>query len=181
MRSSPLSPFSTNLALTVYDMHSMNFTVDLCPLLNSALYPLPTYKFIGSDWLALPSSLDITRRLPDIAYRIHGPEAFAQLTLTSVDIGDIKTCVQSTLSGGWSMRQATVEWLSGVMVLARTGPAPRRPAPLLGYREQRSARPQLLRWLPRVHVQLLVDARPVQQHVREPHPERDQQHAARYG
>ena len=98
-------------------MPSINFTIDLCSLLNGALCPLPTYNFIGSDTIPLPSSVDLSSRIPQIAYKIPDLEAFAQLTLTSVDSGDVKACVQSTLSNGWSTRQVAVEWVTGVMAL----------------------------------------------------------------
>lgn len=99
-------------------MSLLNTTIDLCTLLNGALCPLPTYNFIGSEVIPLPSSLDVASKIPGIAYKIPDLEAFAQLTLTSVDDNTVKACVQSTLSNGWSTRQTAVEWVTGVMALA---------------------------------------------------------------
>ncbi|KAG5221352.1 Flavin carrier protein [Salix suchowensis] len=48
--------------------------------------------------------------MPDI-------EAFAQLTLTQVGTGQVKACVQSTLSNGWSTHQPAVEWATGGIAL----------------------------------------------------------------
>lgn len=94
-------------------MHPFNFTIDLCGILKGALCPLPTYNFSGSEWLALPSSVDIAHNIPGIAYKIPDLEAFAQLTLTDTSNNNIVACVQSTLSNGWSAHQPAAEWSAG--------------------------------------------------------------------
>lgn len=111
---------TANLALNIYGMSSINITLDLCSLLNGALCPLPTYNFIGSETISLSDlgvATDITENIPGIAYKIPDLEAFAQLTLLSVDTGEVKACVQSTLSNGWSTRQVSVEWVTGGLAL----------------------------------------------------------------
>ena len=40
-----------------------------------------------------------------------------QLSLTDVTTGELKACVQSTLSNGWSAHQVAVEWATGAMAL----------------------------------------------------------------
>ncbi|KAI0266871.1 hypothetical protein BC834DRAFT_1041127 [Gloeopeniophorella convolvens] len=104
---------SANLFLNVYGMHPVNITIDICSLFNGALCPLPLYVFNGSESLALPSSVKVGRDLPGIAYKIPDLEAFAQLTLTEVGTGELKACIQSTLSNGWSTHQPGVSWATG--------------------------------------------------------------------
>ncbi|KAH7888768.1 hypothetical protein F5I97DRAFT_1803107 [Phlebopus sp. FC_14] len=108
---------SANVMLNVYGMHPFNFTLDLCSLFNGALCPLPTYNFTGSDSVPLPSSLGVTDKIPGIAFQIPDLEAYAQLTLTEVTTGELKACVQATLSNGWSAHQVAVEWATGGLAL----------------------------------------------------------------
>ncbi|KAI0062928.1 TRP-domain-containing protein [Artomyces pyxidatus] len=110
---------TANLFLNVYGLHPVNITIDICSLFNGALCPLPLYNFSGSETLMLPSSINIASRLPGIAYKIPDLEAFAQLTLTEVKTGELKACVQSTLSNGWSTHQPGVAWgIGGLAFLA---------------------------------------------------------------
>lgn len=108
---------TANLLLNIYGMQPINVTIDLCDILGGALCPLPTYNFVGSTTIPLPSTIDVASHLPAIAYKIPDLEAFAQLTLRSVDTGDLKACVQSTLSNGWSTRQTGVQWATGGIAL----------------------------------------------------------------
>ncbi|KAG8213861.1 hypothetical protein J3R82DRAFT_10605 [Butyriboletus roseoflavus] len=108
---------SANIMLNVYGMHPVNFTLDLCSLFNGALCPLPTYNFTGSDSIPLPSSLGVNGKIPSIAFQIPDLEAYAQLTLTDVTTGELKACVQATLSNGWSAHQVAVEWATGALAL----------------------------------------------------------------
>ncbi|KAI0297179.1 TRP-domain-containing protein [Russula brevipes] len=110
---------SANLFLNVYGMHPVNITLDICKPFNGALCPLPLYVFNGSETLTLPSSIKVSTQIPKIAYKIPDIEAFAQLTLTEVATGELKACIQSTLSNGWSTHQAGVSWsLGGLALLA---------------------------------------------------------------
>ncbi|GJE95462.1 TRP-domain-containing protein [Phanerochaete sordida] len=104
---------TANLFVNVYGMRPFNMTIDLCSLLQGALCPLPTYNFTGADSITLPPAVDVTHFLPEIAYKIPDLEAFVQLTLTEVNTGKVRACVQSTLSNGWSARQTGVEWATG--------------------------------------------------------------------
>lgn len=101
---------SANIFLNVYGMHPVNITLDICQLLNGALCPLPVYVFNGSETLPLPPSIKVSTEIPEIAYKIPDLEAFAQLTLTEVGTGQVKACIQSTLSNGWSTHQPGVAW-----------------------------------------------------------------------
>lgn len=96
-------------------MGPVNVTLDLCNILHGALCPLPMYNFTGADSIPLPSSLSVS--IPGIAYKMPDIEAFAQLTLTQVGTGQVKACVQSTLSNGWSTHQPAVEWATGGIAL----------------------------------------------------------------
>jgi hypothetical protein len=110
---------SANLFLNVYGTHPVNITLDICTLFNGALCPLPLYVFNGSETLPLPSSVKFTSDIPKIAYKIPDLEAFAQLTLTEVGTGELKACIQSTLSNGWSTHQPGVSWgIGGLAFLA---------------------------------------------------------------
>ena len=110
---------SANLFLNVYGAHPLNITIDICTLFNGALCPLPLYVFNGSETLPLPSSIKFTSDIPKIAYKIPDLEAFAQLTLTEVGTGELKACIQSTLSNGWSTHQPGVSWgIGGLALLA---------------------------------------------------------------
>src|ERR1700722_1111186 len=108
---------TANLLVNVYGMQPFNFTVNLCTLLNGVLCPLPMYNFTGVDWLPLPSSFAVSKKIPNIAFKIPDLEAFAQLTLLEVGTGDIKACVQSTVSNGWSARQPAVQWSTACLAL----------------------------------------------------------------
>ncbi|KXN90883.1 Flavin carrier protein 1 [Leucoagaricus sp. SymC.cos] len=109
---------SANLMLNVYGMHPINFTLDLCSVLNGALCPLPTYNFVGADSIRLPQSLGIDGRIPGIAFKIPDLEGFAQLTLTEIGTGEVKACIQATLSNGWSTHQPAVEYVTASFALA---------------------------------------------------------------
>ncbi|KAA1472856.1 TRP-domain-containing protein [Dentipellis sp. KUC8613] len=104
---------SANILLNVYGRRPVNLTIDICSLFNGALCPLPVYNFVGAESLPLPSSLSITQYLPGIAYIIPDLEAFAQLTLTDIQTGELKACIQATLSNGWSTHQPGVAWATG--------------------------------------------------------------------
>ena len=107
---------SANLFLNVYGLRPFNITLDICTLFDGALCPLPLYVFNGSETLPLPSSVKVSA-IPKIAYKIPDLEAFAQLTLTEVGTGQLKACIQSTLSNGWSTHQPGVSWGIGGLAL----------------------------------------------------------------
>jgi len=98
-------------------MNPFNVTIDLCSILDGALCPLPMYNFTGSDSLPLPASLGVSNRIPGIAFKIPDLEAFAQLTLIEISTGNMKACIQATLSNGWSAHQPAVEWSTGGLTL----------------------------------------------------------------
>ncbi|KAF9793497.1 TRP-domain-containing protein [Thelephora terrestris] len=106
---------SANLFVNVYGMHPFNLTVDLCSLAHGALCPLPMYNFIGEDSIPLTRYLDVSSYIPAIAYKIPDLEAFVQLTLIEVGTGDVKACVQATLSNGWTTNEPAVEWATGAV------------------------------------------------------------------
>ncbi|TFK75266.1 hypothetical protein BDN72DRAFT_508086 [Pluteus cervinus] len=108
---------TAHLLLNVYGLQPVNFTIDLCHILNGALCPLPMYNFVGADIIQLPSSANIQNKVPDIAFKIPDLEGFVQLVLTEVGTGTVKACVQSTLSNGWSTHQPAVTWFTGAVVL----------------------------------------------------------------
>ncbi|KDQ57534.1 hypothetical protein JAAARDRAFT_130688 [Jaapia argillacea MUCL 33604] len=108
---------TANVLLNVYGMHPVNFTIDLCSLFHGALCPLPMYNFTGVDSIPLPASVNIASRIPGVAYQIPDLEAFAQLTLVEVGTGQVKACIQSTLSNGWSAHQPAVEWVTGAIAI----------------------------------------------------------------
>ncbi|KAI0743726.1 TRP-domain-containing protein [Daedaleopsis nitida] len=106
-----------NLFLNVYGMQPLNISIDICSLFGGALCPLPIYDFKGSDSLSLPKDLGMQIQILDIAYFIPDIEAYAQLTLADVKSGEIKACVQTTLSNGWSTHQYGVEWATASIAL----------------------------------------------------------------
>ena len=108
-----------NLFLNVYGIQPINVSIDICSLFGGALCPLPLYTFNGSDSISLPKTLNIQSQIPAITYAIPDLEAYAQLTLTDVKSGDVKACVQTTLSNGWSTHQYAVEWsTAGIAIFA---------------------------------------------------------------
>ena len=106
---------SANLFVNVYGMHPFNLTLDLCSLAHGALCPLPMYNFIGEDSIPLSRYLDISSYVPAIAYKVPDLEAFVQLTLVEVGTGNVKACVQATLSNGWTTHEPGVEWATGAV------------------------------------------------------------------
>ena len=109
---------TANLLLNVYGLNPVNITLDLCNILGGALCPLPMYNFTGSSSVSLPNSLGVVGKIPGIAFKIPDLEGFVQLTLTEVVTGNVKACVQATLSNGWSTYQPAVEWMTGGAALA---------------------------------------------------------------
>ena len=103
--------------LNVYGLHPVNYTINLCDILDGALCPLPMYNFTGADTLSLPTSLGIAGRIPQTVFKIPDLEGFAQLTLSEVGTGNVKACVQATLSNGWSAHQPPVEWVTGAFAI----------------------------------------------------------------
>ncbi|KAL1744683.1 hypothetical protein HDZ31DRAFT_63898 [Schizophyllum fasciatum] len=108
---------SANLLVNAYGMKPINITIDLCDVLGGALCPLPRYNFVGWDWLSLPQELDISSKLPGIAFKVPDLEGYAQLQLIERDTNEVKACVQATLSNGWSMYQVAVEWAAAGLTL----------------------------------------------------------------
>ncbi|OJT11511.1 hypothetical protein TRAPUB_11969 [Trametes pubescens] len=108
---------NANLFLNVYGMQPINITLDICSLFDGALCPLPLYNFTGSDSISLPKDVDVASNLPQIAYFIPDLEAYAQLTLTDVKTGQVRACVQSTLSNGWSTHQTGAVWAAASIAL----------------------------------------------------------------
>ena len=106
---------SANLFVNVYGMHPFNLTLDLCSLVHGALCPLPMYNFIGEDSIPLSRYLDISSYVPAIAYKVPDLEAFVQLTLVEIGTGDVKACVQATLSNGWTTNEPAAEWATGAI------------------------------------------------------------------
>lgn len=98
-------------------MTPVNLTLDLCEILGGALCPLPEYTFLGTDTLTLPSSLGIADYIPSIAFAIPDLEGFAQIKLTEVETGDVKACIQVTLSNGWSAQQTAVSWTTAAIAI----------------------------------------------------------------
>lgn len=111
---------SASLYCNIYGIEPFNLTVDLCDgkILSGALCPLPKYNFTGSQVLTIPSSIDVTSRIPAIGFKIPDLEGFAQLTLTDVNTGSTRACVQATIANGWSMHQPAVEWATGGIAIA---------------------------------------------------------------
>ncbi|KAJ8077113.1 hypothetical protein PM082_001541 [Marasmius tenuissimus] len=124
---------SANLLLNVYGMKPVNLTLDLCNVLGGALCPLPIHEFQGHDSLTIPEAF--SSKIPGIAYKIPDLEAYAQFMLTETSTGDIKACVQATLSNGWSTHQPAVEWTTGGIAIATLlasiwqSPSPHAPLP----------------------------------------------------
>lgn len=85
----------------------------LLPRLIQSAGPLPIHNFTGSTSIPLPSSLDVSSKVPAIAYKIPDLEAFAQLTLSDVKTNEVAACIQATLSNGWSSRQPAVSAVTG--------------------------------------------------------------------
>ncbi|KAJ7647427.1 hypothetical protein FB45DRAFT_782154 [Roridomyces roridus] len=107
---------SANLLLNVYGLKPVNITENLCDILGGALCPLPQYNFVGSQSLSLPE-LGVDTNFPSIAFIIPDLEAFAQLTLTEVGTGQVKACVQATLSNAHSTHLPAVQWGIGGLAL----------------------------------------------------------------
>ncbi|KAI0917088.1 hypothetical protein AcW1_007625 [Taiwanofungus camphoratus] len=108
---------SANLNVNVYGLQPLNLSLPLCNYLDGLLCPLPEYNFDSIYSLTIPPSVKFTSEIPGIAYRIPNLEAFAQLTLIEVGSGNVKACLQSTLSNGWSAHQRAVEWTTGAIAL----------------------------------------------------------------
>ncbi|TFK25233.1 TRP-domain-containing protein [Coprinopsis marcescibilis] len=109
---------SANLFLNVYGLQPINVTLDLCNILDGQLCPLPMSNFTGAETITLPDSLGITSLVPSIAYKIPDLEGFAQFTLVETSTGNVRACIQATLSNGWTAHQSAAEWGSGAAAIA---------------------------------------------------------------
>lgn len=109
---------TANVFLNIYGLHPVNYTLNLCDIMDGALCPLPMYNFTGADTLSLPQSFGIAGRIPATVFKIPDLEGFAQLTLSEVGTGNIKACIQATLSNGRSAHQQSVEWVTGAFAIA---------------------------------------------------------------
>ncbi|KIK67101.1 hypothetical protein GYMLUDRAFT_81706 [Collybiopsis luxurians FD-317 M1] len=106
---------SASMLVNAFGIDIVNITIDLCDILNGALCPLPEYNFTGADSISLPDKF--SSKVPSIAFKVPDLEAFAQLTLVEVGTGNVKACVQATLSNGLSTHQTAVEWTTGGITL----------------------------------------------------------------
>ncbi|KIJ39452.1 hypothetical protein M422DRAFT_32703 [Sphaerobolus stellatus SS14] len=104
-----------NIFLNVYGMQPVNLSVDFCDVFSGAFCPLPTTNFSGAASIPLPNSIDVSSKLPGIAYKIPDLEAFAQITLTDLTTNEVAACIQATLSNGWSSRQSSVSYVTGAI------------------------------------------------------------------
>ncbi|KAE9401559.1 hypothetical protein BT96DRAFT_918699 [Gymnopus androsaceus JB14] len=104
---------TASLLVNVFGLVPVNITIDLCGILGGALCPLPEYNFTGSDSISLPDAFSSKVKIPGIAFKVPDLEGYAQLTLVEVGTGDVKACVQATLSNGLSTHQKSVEWTLG--------------------------------------------------------------------
>ncbi|KAF9071092.1 hypothetical protein BDP27DRAFT_1419378 [Rhodocollybia butyracea] len=106
---------SASILVNAFGIDILNITLDLCGILGGALCPLPEYNFTGADSLSLPNQF--SAKIPTIAFQVPDLEAYAQLTLIEVDTGDVKACVQATLSNGLSTLQPAVQWTMGSITI----------------------------------------------------------------
>ncbi|KAG8934437.1 hypothetical protein FRC02_009905 [Tulasnella sp. 418] len=81
----------------------------------TALCPLPKYNLSGAGTIPIPEFEDY---IPGIAWIVPDLEAAAQLTLTRIETQEVVGCVQATLSNGHSLRQKSVGWAVGGLLLA---------------------------------------------------------------
>jgi hypothetical protein len=106
---------SASMLVNAFGLDLVNITIDLCNILGGALCPLPEYNFTGQDSISLPEQF--SSKIPAIAFKVPDLEAFAQLTLHEAGTGDVKACVQATLSNGLSTHQPAVQWTTGGITL----------------------------------------------------------------
>ncbi|PVF97478.1 hypothetical protein CPB86DRAFT_807244 [Serendipita vermifera] len=106
---------TANVILNAYGLTPLNYTFDLCNVLQGQLCPLPEYSVKGSAYIPIPSSVELP--IPGIAFKIPDLEAVAQVTLRRVETGEVAVCLQSTLSNGWTLRTPIVSATTGVFTL----------------------------------------------------------------
>lgn len=106
---------SANIIVNTYGMTPLNYTFNLCDVLQGQLCPLPQYNVTGSLSLPLPSGIELP--IPEIAFQIPDLEAVAQVTLRRVETGEAAVCLQATLSNGWSLHIQAVAIATGTIAL----------------------------------------------------------------
>lgn len=60
---------------------------------------------------------DLANDIPGLAWTVPNLEAFARVELISVDNGDVRACLQATISNGLDAEQTAVKWVSGIFTL----------------------------------------------------------------
>ncbi|KAG8969326.1 hypothetical protein FRC03_003427 [Tulasnella sp. 419] len=105
---------TARIGLNAYGMEPVDLSFDLCEL-TKALCPLPKYNLSGAGTIPIPEFEDY---IPGIAWIVPDLEAAAQLTLTRIETQEVVGCVQATLSNGHSLRQKSVGWAVGGLLLA---------------------------------------------------------------
>lgn len=106
---------SANIYANAYGLDVINITINLCSYLQGVLCPLPQINFTGYG--TYPIAASYTKDIPSIAWTVPDLEAFARITLTNANTGEVAACLQATLSNGLSTKQPAVAWATGMFFL----------------------------------------------------------------
>lgn len=87
-----------------------------CSNLTCHAQPLPTYNFSAAGEYTLPNGT--APDLPGIAYSIPNLEAVATVTLIDNVSGEVASCLDVTLSNGWTTGFSGVAWAAGGIAIA---------------------------------------------------------------
>ncbi|KAI5477916.1 hypothetical protein MNV49_005809 [Pseudohyphozyma bogoriensis] len=116
-QANPNLDASLEFQLEAYGINAVNVSFNLCDELGGVLCPLPTYDFVGSATIPLPSSVTDKIKLPGIAFVIPDLQATAYVRLVSVETGDEAACLKVDLSNGLTTRHTYVTWALVAIVL----------------------------------------------------------------
>ncbi|CDZ97006.1 TRP-like family [Phaffia rhodozyma] len=117
--------FSSNInpevtaSVEVYGKYPVNWTISVCDILDGVLCPLPKNNFTGGSTLPIPD--EITSLIPSIAWSVPDLEIYVTLLINDAYSGESVSCLQATLSNGWSTEQYAVLWASAAFVLLAIG------------------------------------------------------------
>ncbi|EMR11636.1 hypothetical protein PNEG_00074 [Pneumocystis murina B123] len=106
-----------NLIIMAYGIQVLNKTIDPCILKMPQLcylQPGPLTQIEGESDVPV----DITSHIPGVVYAIPDIDVYVKVMIYSKHSGDLKACVQVTMTNMMTVNVKTVGWISGLIALS---------------------------------------------------------------
>jgi hypothetical protein len=82
-----------------------------------SLYWIIDLRLQSTGYGTYPIPSSYTKSIPTLAWTVPDLEAFARITLTNANTGEVAACLQTTLSNGLTTKQPAVAWATGAFFL----------------------------------------------------------------